>query len=64
MAIMLILCAAGVAFYLRVLLALCKECNYRWIGYLLLLQPERDQFPVYTVTEAEEPQWFIGQRAA
>jgi hypothetical protein len=27
------LCTAGVAFYLRFLFALCKECTPRWLNY-------------------------------
>jgi hypothetical protein len=28
-----VLCTAGIAFYLRFLVALCKECNPRLIGH-------------------------------
>jgi len=38
-ALMTSLCVASIAFYLRFLVALCKECKPRWICYLLRLQP-------------------------
>ena len=31
--VIMTLCAAGVAFYLRFLAALCKECQPRWMNY-------------------------------
>ena len=33
-----VLCAAGVAFYSRFLVALCKECKPRRIGYWVRLR--------------------------
>ena len=33
MAAMMVLCAAGIAFYMRFLVALCKECKPRRIGF-------------------------------
>jgi hypothetical protein len=32
------LCASGIAFYIRFLVALCKECKPRRIGYWARLQ--------------------------
>jgi uncharacterized protein (UPF0179 family) len=34
------ICAAGVSFYLRFLVALCKECRFARICYLVRLEPE------------------------
>jgi len=36
-------CAAGVSFYLRYLVALCKECRFTRICYLVRLEPEADE---------------------
>lgn len=35
--VMTVLCTAGIAFYVRFLVALCKECKPRRIGYWLRL---------------------------
>jgi hypothetical protein len=32
-------CAVGVLFYLRFLIALCKECRFTRISYLVRLEP-------------------------
>ena len=45
------LCAGAVAFYARFLFALCKECRRSWVGYLVRLSAETEE---YTVTEADE----------
>jgi len=34
------ICAAGVLFYLRFLVALCKECRFTRICYLVRLEPK------------------------
>ncbi len=34
------ICAAGVSFYLRFLVALCKECRFTRICYLVRLEPK------------------------
>jgi hypothetical protein len=34
------ICAVGVSFYLRYLVALCKECRLTRIRYLLRLEPK------------------------
>ena len=38
-AVMTVLCMAGVAFCVRFLVALCKECEPRLIGYWVRLEP-------------------------
>jgi hypothetical protein len=51
MALMTVLCTAGIAFYLRFLVALCKECKPHSIGYWvrLRLAPSED-----TIAEVRE----------
>lgn len=34
------ICAVGVSFYLRYLVALCKECRFTRICYLVRLEPK------------------------
>jgi hypothetical protein len=46
MAVMTTLCTAGIVFYLRFLVALCKECKRSWIGYLVRLEPEANDYSV------------------
>ena len=36
--VMTVLCTAGIAFYVRFLVALCKECRPRPIGYWVRLR--------------------------
>ncbi len=36
--VMTVLCTAGIAFYVRFLVALCKECKPRRIGYWVRLR--------------------------
>jgi hypothetical protein len=38
MALWTVLCTAGIAFYVRFLVALCKECKPRRIGYWVRLR--------------------------
>ena len=38
MAVMTVLCTAAIAFYVRFLVALCKECKPRRIGYWVRLR--------------------------
>ena len=38
MPVMTVLCTAGIAFYVRFLVALCKECKPRRIGYWVRLR--------------------------
>ena len=42
MVAMAVLCAVGVTFYMRFLIALCKECRPQGISYLVRLQSEWD----------------------
>jgi hypothetical protein len=36
--IMTVLCVSGVAFYVRFLVALCRECTYKRISYLVRIK--------------------------
>jgi len=40
MAVMTAVCTASIAFYVRFLVALCKECKRSWIAYLVRLERE------------------------
>lgn len=42
------ICIGSVGFYVRFLVALCKECRAHWISYLVRLEPE---YEGYTVCE-------------
>ena len=46
-----VVCAAGVIFYLRMLIALCLERKYTWIAYLIRVHPNADE---YSITEADD----------
>lgn len=50
-AIMSLLCAGGIAFYARFMLALYRECKPQLIGYWVRLHTHRQQLPV---AEGEE----------
>src|ERR1700756_2595729 len=39
-------CAAGIGFYVRFLLALCTRCIHRQICYLVRLEPGRNEDPL------------------
>lgn len=45
MAVMTISCAAGIAFYVRFLVALSKECKHRWIGYFIRINSDEGSYP-------------------
>jgi uncharacterized protein (UPF0179 family) len=47
MTMMTALCVVGVAFYVRFLVALCKECRIRRICNLVRLQSELDQYVIH-----------------
>ena len=57
---MTVLCAAGVAFYLRFLIALSKECKPCRIGYWLRL---RLGFREATIVELQRPERPITRAA-
>jgi len=53
-AIVTTLCTAGVAFYLRFLVALCRECKVFWIGRLARLQSQSHEDLVSTSQEEDK----------
>ncbi|MGB6473744.1 MAG: hypothetical protein WBF04_06645 [Candidatus Sulfotelmatobacter sp.] len=53
------ICAMGILFYLRFLVALCKEYRFMRIGYLVRLEPTARQESMYEKARAE-----IGSRRA
>jgi len=48
------ICAVGVAFYLRFLIALWKESRHAWICYLVRLDPEAGANPVVPLLKKEK----------
>lgn len=47
-------CAAGIAFYVRFLVALCTECMHRRICYLVRLEPGRNEYPTPELLETDK----------
>jgi hypothetical protein len=60
LAAMTVLVGAGLAFYTRFLLALCKEYKPRWIRYWVRLQPGSGPNVITELQERKRP----GTRAA
>ena len=50
-----VLCTAGVVFYLRFLVALCKECKPRRVGYWLRLRIGASEDTIAELQEHSEP---------
>jgi hypothetical protein len=50
-----VLCTAGIAFYVRFLVALCKECKPRSIGYWVRLRLGSDEDKVAEPQEQKKP---------
>jgi hypothetical protein len=59
-ALMSVLCTAGVAFYVRFLVALWKESKHRWICYLVRLEPDANE---YLISEPREVKTSFSQAA-
>jgi hypothetical protein len=55
MALMTVLCTAGVAFYLRFLVALCRECKPRPIGYWIRLRLGFGEDTIVEMRERKKP---------
>jgi len=51
--LMALLCCAGVTFYVRFLVALCKEYRLSGIWYLVRLQPRRNEIKMVSMPRAE-----------
>jgi hypothetical protein len=54
------ICAGGISFYLRYLVALCKECRCTRIRYLVRLEPKAHEGLMSEVVSGET----ISRRAA
>ena len=48
-------CAAGVSFYLRFLVALARECRYARIYYLVRIQPEAGEIAIVKPSRQPKP---------
>jgi len=55
MALMTVLCTAGVAFYLRFLFALCRECKPRPVGYWIRLRLGSGEDTIVEMRERKKP---------
>jgi hypothetical protein len=55
MALMTVLCTCGVAFYVRFLVALCRECKPRPIGYWIRLRLVSSEDTIAELHEREQP---------
>jgi hypothetical protein len=54
-AVMTVLCTAGTAFYVRFLVALCKECKPRSIGYGVRLRLGSGEDTIAELPERKKP---------
>jgi hypothetical protein len=52
---MTVLCAAGVAFYVRFLVALFRECRFRQSGYWVRPRLDSDKGLLVEMQESERP---------
>jgi hypothetical protein len=52
--VMTLVCTAGIAFYLRFLVALCKECKPRWLGFSKYLRPFSGSYSVPMLAKIEK----------
>jgi hypothetical protein len=59
-AVMTVLCTTGVAFYARFLVALCKECKPRRIGFWVRLRLDSGED---TIAELEERRGPVSRAA-
>jgi hypothetical protein len=50
-----LLCTAGISFYVRFLVALCRECKTRRIGYWVRVQPGSGEESIPDLRERERP---------
>ena len=53
--VMMVLCTAGIAFYVRFLVALCKECKPRRIGYWVRLRLGSGESMIAELQERKKP---------
>ena len=53
--VMMVLCTAGIAFYVRFLVALCKEYKPRSVGYWVRLRNGPHEDTIAEVPERRQP---------
>ena len=53
--VMTVLCTAGIAFHVRFLVALCKECKPRSVGYWVRLRLSSGEDTVAELQERRKP---------
>ncbi len=53
--VMTVLCTAGIAFYVRFLVALCKECKPRRIGYWVRLRLSSGENAIAKLQQRKKP---------
>lgn len=53
--VMTVLCTAGIAFYVRFLVALCKECKPRSAGYWVRLRLGSGEGTIAELAERKKP---------
>ena len=53
--LMIVLCTAGIAFYVRFLVALCNECKPRPVGYWVRLRLGSGESAIAEVPEQRKP---------
>ncbi len=53
--VMTVLCTAGIAFYVRFLVALCKECKPRRIGYWVRLRLSSGENAIAKLLQRKNP---------
>ena len=54
-AVMAAICTAGVTFYVRFFVELCKECKQRCVCYLVRLESHASDHPVLDPEDQEIP---------
>jgi hypothetical protein len=54
-ALMTVLCTAGIAFYLLFLVALCKECKPRSVGYWVPLRLDSGESAIAEAPQRRKP---------
>ncbi len=52
--VLVLICAAAISFYLRFLVAPCRECQFAWILYVVRLQPVAGESAVVEMRREDE----------
>jgi hypothetical protein len=53
-------CAVAIPFYVRFVVAMCTECRFAWIGYLVRIEPTANEPSVVEIRHEDE----LSSRAA